>query len=231
MDFTNRSQSRANAPTSQQSSGSVAPAHNEGENKRRNKFDNNMWFKVASVILLFSGTILVVAVLLFLNLGTPSHENRYVNDNQYQAIFVNVTGTSGGQVYFGHVTDMSENFVRMTNVFYIQNQGTNAKSDNSYNLVKLGCELHGPEDEMVINREQVFFWENLKADGQVTKKIAEYYKNNPDGQKCDEKTTNSTQQSTTTGDSSTTDQSTTGNKDSSSTGSTTNNKTDTTANQ
>lgn len=199
MDFTNRSgQSRANAPAPQPN-GSVTPAHNEP--KRRNRFDNNMWFKVASVILLFSGTILVVAVLLFLNLGSPSHENKYVNEKEYQAVFVNVTGTNGGQVYFGHVTDMSENFVRLTNVFYIQNQGTNttgtSNTNNSYNLVKLGCELHGPEDEMVINRNQVFFWENLKSSGQVAQKIAEYYKNNTGAQKCtDSKTNGSTQQGT-----------------------------------
>lgn len=156
-----------------------------------------MWFKVASVILLFSGTILVVAVLLFLNLGTPSHENKYINKSEYQAVFVNVTGTNGGQVYFGHVTDMSEDFVRLTNVFYIQNQNTNANANNTqnaYNLVKLGCELHGPQDEMVINRDQVFFWENLKANGQVTQKIAEYYKNNGTTQKCSDNNSNSSTQ-------------------------------------
>jgi hypothetical protein len=226
MDFTNRSQSRANTSSQQ----SVTPTNNESENKRRNKFDNSMWFKVASVILLFSGTILVIAVLLFLNLGTPSHENRYIDKKAYQAVFVNVTGTSGGQVYFGHVTDMSEDFVRMTNVFYIQNQGNNANSNNSYNLVKLGCELHGPQDEMVINRDQIFFWENLKSDGQVTKKIAEYYQNNSGGQKCsDSKASNSTQQSATSGDSSTNDQPAANNSASSSAN--TNNKTDTQSNQ
>ena len=39
-------------------------------------------------------------------------------------------------------------------------------------LVKLGNELHGPEDAMYINRQSVLFWENLKNDGKVAKAIA-----------------------------------------------------------
>jgi hypothetical protein len=211
MDFTNRSgQPRANASEPQHASGNIAPAHNENKS-RRSRFDNNMWFKLASVILLFSGTILIVAVLLFINIGSPSHENKFIDKNSYQAVFVNVTGTNGGQVYFGHVTDLSDDFIRLTNVFYIQNQGsaTTADKNSSYNLVKLGCELHGPADEMVINRSQVFFWENLKSTGQVTQKIGEWYKSNSSGQKCtDSSASSSTQQSTPT---STTNNNTTGN--------------------
>lgn len=191
MDFTNRNgQTRATATESQQNSGSVTPTRGSEPKQHRRRFDNSLWFKLASVVLLFSGTILIVAVLLFINLGSPSHENKYINKNEYQAVFINVTGTTGGAVYIGHVTDLSDEFVRLTNVFYIQ------KPDNSQNanLVKLGCELHGPEDEMVVNRDQVFFWENLKSSGQVTQKIAEWYKDNPNGQKCTN-TNNSTQQS------------------------------------
>jgi len=208
MDFTNRSgQPRANASEPQHVGGNVAPAPNENKS-RRSRFNNNTWFKLASVILLFSGTILIVAVLLFINIGSPSHENRYVDKSSYQAVFVNVTGTNGGQVYFGHVTDLSDDFIRLTNVFYIQNQGTTTTADknSSYNLVKLGCELHGPADEMVINRSQVFFWENLKSTGQVSQKIGEWYKSNSSGQKCTDSST--AQQSTPNTTSNTTNNST-----------------------
>jgi hypothetical protein len=41
-------------------------------------------------------------------------------------------------------------------------------------LVKLGEELHGPEDEMVINNEHIIFTERLKADSQVVSAIAEH---------------------------------------------------------
>jgi hypothetical protein len=37
--------------------------------------------------------------------------------------------------------------------------------------------LHGPEDEMRINRDQILFTEDIKADGRVAQAIAEYKKN------------------------------------------------------
>jgi hypothetical protein len=51
---------------------------------------------------------------------------------------------------------------------------------------------------MIINREQVSFWENLKDDGKVAKAIDQWVSQNPNGQKCDDTSnTNSSQQSTT----------------------------------
>jgi len=44
--------------------------------------------------------------------------------------------------------------------------------------------LHGPEDQMLINRDQITFWENLKSDGQVAKAVGDYVKANPNGQTC-----------------------------------------------
>jgi hypothetical protein len=137
-------------------------------------------------------------MLVFLVFGVPSgRESKYVAKGEYQAVFVNVNGTNGGQVYFGHVQSLTPQFIRLTDVFYIQNQSSadqSSQSSGSYNLVKLGCELHGPEDEMLINRSEVFFWENLKGSSQVAQKAAEFHKQNPNGQKCSS-TTNSTQQS------------------------------------
>lgn len=44
-------------------------------------------------------------------------------------------------------------------------------------LAKLGNELHGPEDKMFINSDQLLFWENLKDDGQVAKAISDFVDN------------------------------------------------------
>lgn len=157
-------------------------------------------YRLSLVALLISGTVLFVATIFFIAFGTPiNREAKYIDKDQYQAVFVNVNGTNGGQVYFGKVSALTPQYIRLTNVFYIQNQQTQdaqAAANSSYNLVKLGCELHGPQDEMLINRDQVFFWENLKADSQVAQKAAEFYKQNPNGQKCSA-TTNSTEQSNT----------------------------------
>ncbi len=44
-------------------------------------------------------------------------------------------------------------------------------------LIKLGEELHGPEDSMILNKDQILFVEQLKDDGKVVKAIADYKAN------------------------------------------------------
>src|SRR3989338_4119876 len=41
-------------------------------------------------------------------------------------------------------------------------------------LIKFGTELHGPEDRMVINRDHILFWEDLKPDSTVVRSITNY---------------------------------------------------------
>lgn len=213
MDFMNRNvhsaqAARGNGPNTVPGSVPGQAAGKKHEYERFGRF-----FSVGSVVLLVSIAILIGALAGFFAFGNSGNESQYVNKNEYQAVFVNVNGTSGGQVYFGHIQSLTPNYVDLTNVFYIQNQSSSSQSsNNSYTLVKLGCELHGPEDQMVINRAQVYFWENLKSSGQVAQKIAQYYKDNPNGQNCSQsnssqsttQSSTNTQQSTTPSNSTTT---------------------------
>lgn len=145
--------------------------------------------RLATVAMLFSATVLLVALVWFVVLGGSGGEGKYVNKKQMQAVFLN-----GGQVYFGNIKDLNSRYLNMENIYYLRvNQQVQPNQENSQqaaandiSLVKLGCELHGPQDSMVINQEQVIFWENLKDDGQVAKAVAEYVKQNPGGQKCDQ---------------------------------------------
>lgn len=142
--------------------------------------------RIVSVILLVATALLVAGVVFLLARGGPKSEGSFVNKDKFQAVFLN-----GGQVYFGKVRDLNKQYLTLDNIYYLRvneqvqpdgDAAENAQQDIS--LAKLGCELHGPEDKMVINRDQVTFWENLKDDGQVAKAIAEFVKQNPDGQKC-----------------------------------------------
>ena len=152
------------------------------------------WLPVGYAALLFSGTVLVLALVLYLAIARPLDESRYINVKQYQAVFLN-----NGQVYFGKIKSLHDDFVRLQGIYYLK-QNTqsatdpNAQPSSTLTLTKLGCELHGPSDEMVINRTQVTCWENLKSDSQVVTKIGDFIKQNPQGQKCN-KTTQSTDQS------------------------------------
>jgi hypothetical protein len=122
--------------------------------------------------------LLLVAVSLWLATGNFTNaETKQINTKEYQAIFL-----TNGQVYFGKVGTLNSKFVSLTHVFYIENQNSTSSStttaSSNYTLRKLGVsELHAPEDKMVINREQISFWENLKDSSQVVTKIKEYYSN------------------------------------------------------
>jgi len=156
-----------------------------------------MWLRVVWMVLLFAVTGLVVAMLLLFHYGGPKESN-YIDKGKQQAVFL-----TNGQVYFGHVKTINKQYIDLQNIYYLNvnqqvqpNQTGNANSaaNQSVSLVKLGCELHGPTDEMVINRDQVTFWENLKGDGQVSKAIAQWVQQNPNGQQC---STSSSSNSTT----------------------------------
>jgi hypothetical protein len=145
------------------------------------------WLKImrlTSIVLLFSSTVLVVALLLsFVFSDNRKEESRFVDSDRMQAVFMN-----GGQVYFGKVTSLNKQYLTLRDIYYLQvrqqvQPGEKTPPDN-IQLTKLGCELHGPEDLMVINREQVIFWENLKEDGKVAKAIDQFKSQNPNGLEC-----------------------------------------------
>lgn len=93
-----------------------------------------------------------------------------------QAVFL-----TNGQVYFGVVQSKDNNEVVLSDIYYLQsdravNSATNLESQQDIKLIKLGNELHGPEDRMEINRQHVLFIEDLKADSKVTKAIQDFAK-------------------------------------------------------
>lgn len=152
--------------------------------------------KTASVVLVFCIAILIVSVAGLVALGSPKSQAKYVDSTKYQAVFLN-----GGQVYFGKISTINDEFMQVKDIYYLrvnqtvqpdqQSAGEQQAANNDISLVKLGCELHGPQDSMIINQDQIIFWENLKEDGQVAKAVKTYRDQNPNGQNCDAPATNS----------------------------------------
>lgn len=105
-----------------------------------------------------------------------------IDKDKYQAVFLD-----NGQVYFGKITELNPQYVTITKIYYLNTDGdlNQLKDDGNVSLVRLGCELHGPADKMVINRSSVTFWENMRADGQVVKAINAHIKTTNDSQNCD----------------------------------------------
>lgn len=149
----------------------AAPRFGNNGGVNMNSSDSNK--KMAMV------AVLVVVLLVVAGLGVwawkqMSGTSSAVEGNKYQALFL-----TNGQVYFGKLASVDDKYVKLTDIYYLQVQQsvqpTDNKSNNNSNpqvsLAKLGSELHGPEDAMYVNRDQVLFWENLKDDGKVVDAI------------------------------------------------------------
>lgn len=200
MDFRNRNGQPAQQVHSTPAATTSGQAPQEAQKHRVNWDTIPKWIRITNVVLLFSITIIALAVVLLMRNSNPN-ESQYIAEDNYQAVFLD-----NGQVYFGKISSLNSRFISLQNIFYLNSSKAADDKDTTkadqFTLIKLGCELHGPGDQMLINRDKINFWENLKNDGQVVKTINEWVKQNPNGQKCSTtsstgNTTGSTTQSTT----------------------------------
>lgn len=128
------------------------------------KSSNKVWVVVLALI--------VIAIVIAVGVVMSINKDSTVKKDQYQAVFL-----ANGQVYFGKISGINNSYIKLTDIYYLQVQqavqpaASDAADQPQVSLAKLGNELHGPEDEMQINRDQVLFWENLKDDGKVAKAI------------------------------------------------------------
>ena len=108
--------------------------------------------------------------------------NASINKDEYQAVFL-----TNGQVYFGKLQNATGDYLELTDIYYLQvdseiqsgEEADAAATDSNVQLIKLGNELHGPQDEMQISAQQVLFWENLKPDSRVSEAIDNYTEEKP----------------------------------------------------
>ena len=119
-------------------------------------------FAVSFTVLgLVIGIISVLFLTNFLKYDRYDKQD-FIDSNTYQAVFLR-----NDQIYFGLLKNISSDYLLLKDVYYVKvGEGSTGK------LVKLGAsEAHGPKDEMIINQDQVMFWENLKFDSPVVRGI------------------------------------------------------------
>lgn len=124
----------------------------------------------------FITTVALVGIAVASTLYANVRSGSQVNEDGYQAVFL-----QNGQVYFGRLSSIDQEYVKLTDVYYLQTsqdvQGKDSKkADDKENqpqlqLNKLGNELHGPQSQMYIVKENISFWENLKSDSKVVEAI------------------------------------------------------------
>lgn len=131
------------------------------------------------VTLLGIVAVIVLAVAVWFFLVKPSSTTAVIDGSKYQAVFF-----TNGQVYFGKLKTLNPDYMVLTDIYYLQAKSDDSKESNpqkastedssNVQLVKLGSEIHGPDDEMVVNKDQILFFENLKKDSNVSTTIANY---------------------------------------------------------
>lgn len=140
--------------------------------------------KLKKLAVLVAGVVLLLVLLLGVFFVNKSSTAATIDDGKYQALFL-----TNGQVYFGKLDVLNGDYFKLSDIFYLQAQSeagdnqenpqeTSDEQSPDVQLIKLGEEIHGPVDEMLVSRDQVLFFENLKEDSQVSASIKEYYSQN-----------------------------------------------------
>lgn len=120
-----------------------------------------------------AGTVVLAGLLLIAVLGfkiywlavSKSAEGKErIDPATYQAVFL-----ADKQIYFGKLRGIDSQYLILDDVYYVKLEDEEATSGR---LVKLGTmEPHGPKDQMIINRDHILFWENLKPESRVIQTI------------------------------------------------------------
>jgi hypothetical protein len=132
-----------------------------------------MWLQMLSVVSLISIAVISIAVMLLAHFG-PIREARYVDTTQDQAVRL-----TSGELYVGTIKSITPTYIELQGAYYVNpvqtNSGTIAgTSSDALSAENIACQLPVNGDQVLINRTQVSFWENVPRDGAVDKAIAQW---------------------------------------------------------
>lgn len=148
----------------------AAPTHAKDNKKSSKRF---LPFIIGAIIVL-------LAIFGWMAFSNSRNSATAIDGGKYQAVFF-----TNGQVYFGKLKPLNDENMQLTDIYYLQTKSTTGNDANpqqtsndqsDVQLIKLGDEIHGPEDKMIISKDQVLFYENLKTDGKVAQSIASFKK-------------------------------------------------------
>ena len=119
-----------------------------------------------------------VALLLVTSACTRAPDQKIAIDTEYKAFFL-----ANGQVFFGRLEEAGPEYVRVSEVFYVQSQVVQQDKDKREVrniLIKRGNEWHGP-DRMYINTRHLVLIEPVSASSKVAQLIKEAKAQKPAG--------------------------------------------------
>jgi len=145
------------------------PVHRAPSRQAPTKEKKSSKRPLAAVIII--AIVLILGVVGWYALSGKKNAGAAIDTSKYQAVSL-----TDGQLYFGKLTVVNDDYLKLTNVYYLKPQSGEdtteaAKNTNSFNLIKFTDVIYGPEDEIVIAKSQVLFYENLNPEGKVAKGI------------------------------------------------------------
>ena len=160
-------------------------AKTSGQSDAKSPSGESSWLKglvtLIVILVIIGGGIYLVSSYTGLGVSLPSGiTGKSISfDSNWQAVFL-----SNGQVYFGQVMEVDNSFIYLSDIYYLQvvtlqdtiSQPSDVQTqpEQRLTLIKLGNELHGPTDEMMINRDHIIIIENLQDDSRVVQAIDDY---------------------------------------------------------
>lgn len=126
--------------------------------------------------------VIVLAIILG-GMALWLHNKEYAQtmpNDTYQAVFL-----SNGQVYFGKLAPLNRDYMKLSDVYYLQQSQSEALTEEAaaetaettaeeattqteFAVFRLGeTEIHQPTNEIILSREHIIMWENMEPTSQV----------------------------------------------------------------
>ena len=101
--------------------------------------------------------------------GSEDKKARASYKEGYHAVFL-----EDKSVYFGKLQRFTDGaqFITLKSVYYLHS--VDEASVLNFDLIKLGNEIHSPEDKMHINVSKILFWEKLQDSGPIVTAILNF---------------------------------------------------------
>lgn len=129
------------------------------------------WLWLAIGVVVVAAMVYGVGRLIFSNADG-------IDRGQYQAVFL-TSSSLPSNVYFGKLERLPDGYYKLTGVYYLRAQTETTQQDNSnITLTKMSTELHSPDDSLILPREQVLYYQNMRADSKVVQAIKQDNQNN-----------------------------------------------------
>lgn len=139
------------------------------KNPQKNKCCSNKWVMITYIVLV------LIVIVSGIKIGLLNWKyNKAIDSNTYQVVFLD-----NGESYFGKLESLGFKTYRLTHVYYLKSfpktqqtdeQDTNNTNGDNYELklMHLGeQEFYKPNNEMIINKDKILYWENLQSGSDI----------------------------------------------------------------